>query len=168
MALLEYKFVTFPHCIASALEKKLARRLRFYVCATLNSLLSRTMRDAPCRSAERGSRTTRNRPSRWEDDVREGGNIRGRQDRTYRDKVSANREGRRDARGGRTYQYFASCPPGLEKALAEELGQPNIDAKMITPGHIGVSFEGSILSTYNCLSIREDTGQASLFRRGQA
>eukprot|EP00976_Prorocentrum_cordatum_P006884 138375-Prorocentrum_minimum.AAC.2 len=134
---------TFDCCRGSRV-----RESRLFVNLYVITLTATAFNDfnhARCRQP-RGAKATRRKPSGWEqNDILEDGYVRERDSRTQQNRSSADSQSRRTRKDEHTYKYFASCPPGLEKVLAAELGQPNIDAKMISPGHIGVAFEGDML-----------------------
>lgn len=46
------------------------------------------------------------------------------------------------------FRYFATCTPGLEKIVAEELASPLIDAQNVSPARAGVAFTGGLAVGY--------------------
>ncbi|GAQ80938.1 hypothetical protein KFL_000660330 [Klebsormidium nitens] len=46
------------------------------------------------------------------------------------------------------FRYFATCTPGLEKIVAEELASPLIDAQNVSPARAGVAFMGDLAVGY--------------------
>ncbi|KAK3261169.1 hypothetical protein CYMTET_29912, partial [Cymbomonas tetramitiformis] len=68
------------------------------------------------------------------------------------------KEYRRRDTSGHKLQYFATCTPGLEQVVAQELQSSQVQAMSVVVGHLGVHFKGSMQTGYRAnLWLRSST-----------